>query len=67
MLSHSEQQMTQVVWGTNINTPDAQTRFKHFLQNYTEASTSDSLNEVPYYIDQLKQIFETQIYVLNMD
>lgn len=67
MLSHSEQQMTQVVWGTNINTSDAQGRFKNFLQDYIEPSKRDSLEAAPYYIDQLKQIYDTQIYVLNMD
>ncbi|CAI2384395.1 unnamed protein product [Moneuplotes crassus] len=67
MLSHTEQQMTQVVWGTNINTSDAQQRFKNFLTNYVEKSQLDDPDEAPCYMGQMQQISETQIYVLNMD
>lgn len=67
MISNSEQQMTRVVWGTNINTSDCQHRFKNFLTNYTLKEDSDSISSVPYYMNQLKQISETQQYILNLD
>lgn len=67
MLSASEQQLTQVVWGTNINTSDAQQRFKNFLTNFTLSKDKSSINEMPHYMDQLKQINETEQYVLNLD
>jgi len=67
MVSNSEQQLTQVVWGTTINTSDAQQRFKNFLTNYTLEKDRDNINCVPYYMDQMKMIAETEIYVLNLD
>lgn len=67
MLSSSEQQMTQVVWGTNINTSDCQNRFKQFLTNYTLPQNRNQLSAMPYYMDQLRQIQETEQYVLNLD
>jgi len=67
MLSNSEQQMTQVVWGTNINTSDCQHRFKNFLTNYTLERERDNMTAVPYYMEQLKQIAETEQYILNLD
>lgn len=59
--------MTQVVWGTNINTSDAQQRYKNFLTNFVDPSQKDELNSVPHYMEQMKQISETQVYVLNMN
>jgi len=59
--------MTQVVWGTNINTSDCQHRFKNFLTNYTLERERDNMTAVPYYMKQLKQIAETEQYILNLD
>lgn len=67
MISNSEQQMTQVVWGTNINTSDCQHRFKNFLTNYTLEKDRNNIAAMPYYMEQLKQILETEQYVLNLD
>lgn len=67
MLSSSEQQMTQVVWGTNINTSDCQNRFKQFLTNYTLEKDRNDIRAVPYYMSQLRLIQETEVYVLNLD
>jgi len=67
MITTSEQQLTQVVWGTNINTFDCQNRFKQFLTNYTLEKDRENLSAVPYYMAQLRQIQETEIYVLNLD
>lgn len=66
-MSSSEQQMTQVVWGTNINTSDCQYRFKQFLTNYTLDKDKDNISAVPFYMGQLKQIIETEVFVLNLD
>jgi DNA replication licensing factor MCM4 len=67
MMSSSEQQMTQVVWGTNINTSDAQHRFKNFLTNYVPDRDRGNIAVVPYYMEQLKMIAETELYILNLD
>jgi DNA replication licensing factor MCM4 len=67
MISNSEQQLTQVVWGTNINTSDAQNRFKNFLTNYTLEKDRENINCMPFYMEQLKQIADTELYVLNLD
>lgn len=67
MISNSEQHMTQVVWGTNINTSDCQHRFKNFLTNYTLEKDRENIAAMPYYMEQLKQILETEQYVLNLD
>lgn len=59
--------MTQVVWGTNINTSDCQHRFKNFMTNYTLERDRDNINCKPYYMEQLRQIIETEQYILNLD
>lgn len=49
---------TQVLWGTNINTNDLQTRLKEFLLTYTVMPTGEDeqmdFNIEPFYITALK-------------
>ena len=51
----------------HINTSDCQQRFKNFLTNYTLEKDRDSISGMPYYMNQLKQISETEEYILNLD
>ncbi len=67
MMSNSEQNLTQVVWGTNINTNDVQVRFKNFLMNFTLESESHDIGELSLYIKELKAIAEMEETALNID
>lgn len=65
---------TQVLWGTNINTGYLQSRLKEFLTTFTPAADDDidmngddQFNQAPHYIQALKEIGETEEYVLAVD
>lgn len=66
---------TQVLWGTNINTNELQSKLKDFLTTFTLEPTDDEMavdgdaqfNMQPHYISLLKQIAETEEYVLDVD
>jgi hypothetical protein len=69
---------TQVLWGTNINTNDLQSKLKDFLTTFTIISDDNqdlngqNLDDVnmyqePHYITLLKQIAETEEYTLDVD
>jgi DNA replication licensing factor MCM4 len=64
---------TQVLWGTNINTNELQTQLREFLLTFTIMPNADDMqddyafNIEPYYITQLKQIAETEQYVLDIN
>lgn len=66
---------TQVLWGTNINTNELQSKLKEFLTTFTVEPADDDMamdgdeqfNLQPHYISLLKQIAETEEYVLDVD
>ena len=65
---------TQVLWGTNINTNELQTQLREFLLTFTIMPNADDMqvdeyafNIEPHYITQLKQIAETEEYVLDIN
>ena len=65
MMSNSEQQMTRVFYGTDINASEVQNRFKQFLNNYTVQRSNGDSDLI--YMTQLRQIQDTEVYVLNLD
>lgn len=59
---------TQVLWGTNINTNEIQLKMKSFINTFVDIKEdSDDFTQAPYYIDQLKNIKETEQYILDID
>jgi DNA replication licensing factor MCM4 len=61
---------TQVLWGTNINTNDLQHQLKEFLLTFTseeEGLGDDQFNREPFYITKLKEMAETEEYILDVD
>lgn len=69
--------VTQVLWGTSINTNAIQTALKEFLLTYRkprEDSMGDDMNDLnnfqedkPYYIQLLEAIKDTEEYFLEVD
>jgi DNA replication licensing factor MCM4 len=59
-------QSHQVLWGTNINVSDISSRFRYFLSNFRtredEIKGGDN-----FYVRQLAEIQQTNIYLLNID
>lgn len=61
-------QITQLLWGTNINTTEVQTKLRNFINTFVIVNEeSDDFTQEPYYIEQLKQIKETETYMLDVD
>lgn len=59
---------TQVLWGTNINTNEIQLKMKSFINTFVDIKEdSDDFTQAPYYINQLKNIKETEQYILDID
>ena len=69
LVSNSEQNLTQVVWGTNINTNDVQVKFKNFITNFTIDRPEDAadIGSTAHYIRELQIIGETEEAALNVD
>ena len=57
--------MTRVFYGTDINASEVQNRFKQFLNNYTVQRSNGDSDLI--YMTQLRQIQDTEVYVLNLD
>jgi hypothetical protein len=64
---------TQVLWGTNINANEVQSKLKNFINTFMEDQNDenddqdDNYLKAPYYVDQLKQIKEIEEYVLDVN
>jgi DNA replication licensing factor MCM4 len=66
---------TQVLWGTNIHTNTLQMQLKEFLMTYTIMPepgpdgqiNDDQFNIEPVYITKLKDMAETEEFVLDVD
>lgn len=59
---------TQVLFGTNINTNEVQNKLRDFIVGFTDIDeNSDNYDIYPHYIKQLKEIRDTQNYVLDVD
>ena len=66
MVSSSEANLTQVVWGTNIQTAVVQTEFKNFLMNFT-VEGADGQGQVAYYTNELMMMKDTEDYAMDLD
>lgn len=59
---------TQVIWGTNINLNDIQNKIKNFINTFVQmGEDEEDFTKAPYYIEQLKQVMETEQYVLDVN
>mmetsp|Transcript_25750 Transcript_25750/g.32058 ORF Transcript_25750/g.32058 Transcript_25750/m.32058 type:complete len:152 (-) Transcript_25750:1949-2404(-) len=63
---------TQVLWGTNINTNEVQTKLKNFINNFEEMKDDDDDDDeqyqrAPYYIQKLQEVRELDGNVLDID
>lgn len=58
----------QLIWGTTINTTDMQGKIRNFINTYTDVTEdTEDFTKDPVYVEQLKQIMETENYVLDLD
>jgi esterase/lipase len=64
---------TQVIWGTNINASEVQSKLKNFIQSFVEMKDDEDddedndnhyLNNKPYYMEKLQEIKEMEETVL---
>lgn len=59
---------TQVLYGTNINSSEVQQKLRNFLTTFIQMNDDDEdFRRQPYYIELLKQIHETEIFILDVD
>lgn len=59
---------SQLLWGTNINTNEVQTKIRNFINTFVIINEeNDDFTQEPYYVEQLKQIKETEQYILDVD
>ena len=60
---------TQVLYGTNINSNDVQNKLRAFLTSFVrmEGEEDEDYGRAPFYIERLKEIHETEQYVLEVD
>ncbi len=60
-------QLTQVIWGTNINSDKVCITIRDFFQNfYAEDQEAETAQE-PFYFLELKQVIDTEEYILNVN
>lgn len=63
--SSENMQGQQILWGTNINASEIYNKFRAFLVNFVlEGDTNTGPN---YYVRQLMEIKETEVYTLTVD
>jgi DNA replication licensing factor MCM4 len=58
---------TQVLYGTNINSNEVQTKLKNFLMTFIKMGDDDNFDQEPFYVQRLKEINDTEIYALEVD
>ena len=67
---------TQVIWGTNINASEVQSKLKNFIQSFVEMKDDEEadgdsdnayLNQKPFYMEKLKEIRDMEDTVLEVD
>lgn len=59
---------TQVLYGTNINSTDVQSKLRNFLTTYVKMEgDDDDYARQPFYIERLREIHETEQYILDVD
>ena len=59
---------TQVLYGTNINSSEVQQKLRNFLTTFVFMDENDEkFDQMPFYIEQLKQINETEQYILDVN
>lgn len=59
---------TQVLYGTNINSNEVQQKLRNFLTTYVQMDeNSEDYGALPFYMEQLKNINETEQYILDVN
>ena len=59
---------TQVLYGTNINSNDVQLKLRNFLTTFVVMDEDDEkYDQMPYYVEQLKQINETEQFIMDIN
>jgi hypothetical protein len=59
---------TQVLYGTNINSSEVQQKLKNFITTFVLMDENEEdFAKQPFYLSLLKQIHETEIYILDVD
>jgi DNA replicative helicase MCM subunit Mcm2 (Cdc46/Mcm family) len=57
-----------VLYGTNINSNEVQQKLRNFLNSYVHIDENEErYDQEPYYIEQLRNIRETEQYILDVD
>lgn len=58
---------TQVLYGTNINSNEVQNKLRNFLTAFIKMDSDDDFGKEPFYIERLREIHETEQYILDVD
>jgi ethanolamine utilization protein EutA (predicted chaperonin) len=59
---------TQVLYGTNINSSEVQMKIRNFINTFIQMDENDDkFDQMPYYIEQLRNINETESYILDVN
>ena len=59
---------TQVLYGTNINSNEVQTKLRNFIQTFVQIDENDERYDMaPFYMTALEQIKETEQYILDIN
>jgi DNA replication licensing factor MCM4 len=56
-----------VLYGTNINSSEVQQKLRNFLTTFIRVETEEDYGKEPFYIERLREIHETEQYVLDVD
>jgi len=57
-----------VIWGTNINQNDLYMRIKNFINSFIVMNENEEdFTKLPYYIEQINQLIETESSILDID
>jgi DNA replication licensing factor MCM4 len=58
---------TKVLYGTNINSSEVQQKLRNFLTTFVRVESEDDYSREPFYIERLREIHETEQYILDVD
>lgn len=74
-MNQAEASATQVLWGTNINAGEVQTKLKLFINTFVEPQDDEEMEgdddaaflQKPFYLERLKELRELEETVLEVN
>lgn len=64
-----ESSQSNVIWGTNVNVTTIQSKFRHFIENFTLVNEDSEMieNESPLYYAMISEMKLTEHFLLDLD